>query len=66
MMWEPWMESAESYQSLREILKKRGYSALPISPSSVIEYKTFMDIPVANTDKVPRQKTMLKKMKESN
>lgn len=61
MMWEPWMESAESYRSLREALKKRGYSALPISPTSVMRYKAFMDIPVANTDKVPGQKTMLKK-----
>ena len=64
MMWEPWLESAESYQGLRESLKKRGYSALPISPSSIMKYKTFMNVPMADTEKVPRQKTMLRKTKE--
>lgn len=32
MMWEPWVESAESFTHLREALKSRGYSNLPIHP----------------------------------
>lgn len=31
MLWEAWAESSDSFQDLKESLKKRGYKNLPIS-----------------------------------
>lgn len=30
MYWEPWLESADSYQDFRESLKKRGIRNVPL------------------------------------
>ena len=37
MLWELWMESANSFENLKQNLRKRGYSGLPIH--SVLEKK---------------------------
>lgn len=29
--WEPWIESADSFDNIKEKIKKRGYANLPIS-----------------------------------
>jgi len=29
--WEPWIESADSFDNIKDKIKKRGYSNLPIS-----------------------------------
>lgn len=31
MLWEPWVESADSFKDLKESLKKRGYKDLPVT-----------------------------------
>lgn len=31
MLWEPWVESSDSFQDLKNSLKKRGYKNLPVT-----------------------------------
>jgi hypothetical protein len=37
MLFEPWIQSANNYQELKESLKRRGYKNLPISMSPMHE-----------------------------
>jgi hypothetical protein len=36
MMWEPWLETANNYQELRQFLKKRGYRGLPAGGTPIL------------------------------
>lgn len=47
MLWEPWIESADNYNKLKEQLKKRGYSNVPVNCSSIDGI-----IPKDNTKKI--------------
>ena len=44
MLWEPWLESAESYQHLRESLKKRGIRNIPLpsTPMHILSPKNYV------------------------
>ena len=60
MLWEPWVESAESYADLRNSLEIRGYTNIPIS--STAEYKMKnMQKPLIDTSSLPQRTTMLRK-----
>lgn len=32
MLWEPWVETAETFEKLKVLLQKRGYVNIPITP----------------------------------
>ena len=60
MMWEPWIESADSYNDLRASLKMRGYSGVPVSPQP--EYSpAATQKPIVDTSSLPQRTTMLRK-----
>ena len=57
MMWEPWIESSDSYKNLKSSLLRKGYSKLPITAMP----KFVVNQPI-NFEKTPESpKTMLKK-----
>ena len=60
MLWEPWIESADSFDNLRSSLKIRGYTNIPVSSqpeflSSATQMSTI------NVSHLPRKITMLRK-----
>ena len=61
MYWEPWIESADSYQDLRQALIKRGYRELAFNSRPVYEGTSLYSPPPADTSKVPPRKTMVGK-----
>ena len=58
MDWEPWLESAKDFASLKRNLSKRGYKGLPISNKPEIYYSTMK---LKNVDKLPNQRIMMKR-----
>lgn len=62
MHWEVWMESAESYQELRENLAKRGYTNLPLSSGPSIQSDlSKLEIDQNRINNQAGQKTMMKR-----
>lgn len=62
MLWEPWIESADSFEELRLNLKIRKYSNIPTR--SQLEFTPAnVQVPVINLSKIPSRTTMLKKNK---
>ncbi len=60
MMWEPWLESASSFEELASKLQKRGYKNLPINGSTELRDSTVSN-PLINTSHLPNKTTMLRK-----
>lgn len=58
--WEPWIESAENYQDLKEKLHKRGINAPP-SNTPIFNFKVS-EIPRATVVKLTKNKTMTRRM----
>jgi hypothetical protein len=71
MLWEPWLESAESFADLKKSLKDRGYKSLPLCSSpifspekeSVITDRGQMKYMPVVKPVVPQVKTMIRKNK---
>jgi hypothetical protein len=59
-MWEPWLESASSFEELASKLQKRGYKNLPINGSTELRDSTVSN-PLINTSHLPNKTTMLRK-----
>lgn len=57
MLWELWMESADNFSDLRESLKKRGYTELPVVNQPLIIPTASIEI---NSGLLPQNKTMLR------
>lgn len=62
MEWEPWIESAESYEALRDRLLRRGFKQLPISQSPGIIVKNAYGV-TPDTSKLSGQQTMMQPRK---
>lgn len=60
MLWEPWLESASSYEELRSKLRQRGYKNIPMIDSPILDI-TKSQIPVINTSFLPQKKSMVQK-----
>jgi D-mannonate dehydratase len=59
MLWEPWVEPAESFHKLKEKLHQRGFTNLPMSSSPVIKQIKGQS---AETGQLPpSRKSMLQK-----
>lgn len=63
MMWEPWIESAETYDELRSKLKKRGYTEVPISGKLEFSKTDEPSPPTINNSVLPLVKSMTRKKK---
>ena len=60
MLWEPWIQSANSYNELIDALKVRGFSNIPMN--SRLEYNPAnLQVPIVNSSNLPNKKTMLRK-----
>lgn len=60
MLWELWVESSDSFELLRNGLKKRGYINVPTS--SQTEFREGnVSSPTINTSRLPKKKIMIKK-----
>ena len=42
MLWEPWVESANSVKDLKRKLKKRGYKNLPNIVEPMVDLKSIL------------------------
>lgn len=60
MLWEPFIEYAETYDDLTMNLLKRGYSNIPISPQPELS-SSNLGSPTINSSSLPDKKTMLRK-----
>jgi hypothetical protein len=64
MLWEPWIETVETYEKLKESMKRRGYTNLPTySMPAVTEIEASNE--VKNTRKLSPPKTMIRKGKKN-
>jgi len=61
MMWEPWVESADTYEALKTSLKRRGYSNLPVSSQPELLSGLFSQSPKAAQNNLPKVETMVRR-----
>lgn len=59
--WEPWLESIDSFDVLRDKLKIRGYKNIPMSYSFEYDGINYFKIPQINTNNIKSIKTMLRR-----
>lgn len=57
MLWEPWIESSESFDEFKTSLKKRGFSNLP----SISNPEVLLESILINSSFLPKKNTMLRK-----
>jgi hypothetical protein len=60
MLWEPWIQSANSYDEFRANLKTRGYSNIPISSQPEFAPSSVSEVTI-NNNYLPQIKTMIRK-----
>jgi len=41
MLWEPWVETSDTYENMKILFKKRGYTNIPISSQAEIFVSTY-------------------------
>lgn len=61
MSYEPRLETANSFEELRNRLKNRGFKNLIIGVSPLLNFDAYTKAPVADTSFLPIKKTMLRK-----
>lgn len=62
MLYEPWLESANNYNELRDRLKSRGFTNLPLGPNPLLNLE--QKPPKADTSSCEVQRTMLRRKKK--
>ena len=60
MLWEPWIESSDTFDELRSNLKTRGYLNVPVSAQPEFT-SAASQTPTINVSHLPRKTTMLRK-----
>ena len=63
MLYEPRMETAKDYNELRERLKHRGYTNVPMGVVPALHLQAYKIAPTANTSSCKVRKVMLRKKK---
>ncbi len=63
MLWEPWVESADTYEDLKDSLRLRGYKNLPMSGQPEFTAANTAS-PVVNPNALPRRTVMVQKRKD--
>lgn len=61
MAYEPWVESADSFEELKKNLKERGFTDLPMGGTPLLDMAAYVKAPVADTGSIPERKTMIRK-----
>jgi len=62
LLWEPWIESAATYEELRQRLKKRGYSGIPVNGQPDFMRSELLPPLSINVTILPEKKTMVRKI----
>ena len=52
------METAKNFNQLRERLKVRGYSNVPMGATPLLDFKAYVRAPVADTSSIKVHRTM--------
>ena len=60
-LYEPWIESANSYEDLKQKLSERGFTNLPIGAVPMLSIQKFNEIPKADTSSCKIRTTMVRK-----
>jgi len=60
MHWEPWLESAESYEALKKSVRGRGYTDVPVHSTPLCQLSLHQ--PVVSPEQQPAN-TMLRRVK---
>jgi len=60
MLWEPWIESSDSFEYFRSSLKIRGFSNIPVSAQPEF-VPAAVQVPTVNMSHLPIKTTMLRK-----
>lgn len=60
MLWEPWIESADSYDELKSDLKIRNYINIPVNAQPEF-VSSVTQTPIINVSYLPRKTTMMRK-----
>ena len=63
MLYTPHMETAADYNELRERLKGRGYTDIPMGAVPALHLQAYKKAPAADTSSCKVKKTMLRKKK---
>ncbi len=63
MLYEPRLETAKDFNELRERLKNRGYTNLPVGAVPLLHLQAYKKAPVADTSSCKVKQTMLRKKK---
>lgn len=64
MLWEPWIQSIDTFENFRAALKKRGYKNIPVSSQPEFTASTVQTTTV-NVASLPSRKTMIRKSQSS-
>lgn len=62
LLWEPWIESAETFHDFRINLRQRGYKNIPMIDSPILN-TTKSTSPKINTANLPSRNVMIQKLK---
>jgi len=63
MLYTPHMETATDYNELRERLKGRGFTNIPMGVVPALHMQAYKKAPAADTSSVKVKRTMLRKKK---
>lgn len=63
MLYEPKIETAATFNELRERLMARGYSNIPMGATQLLDFKAYSKAPIADTSSCTVRRTMLRKKK---
>lgn len=61
LLWELFIESAKDYETLRQNLKKRGYTSLPLNNQPEFTRNDLIITPEINVARLPKQYSMLRR-----
>jgi hypothetical protein len=61
LQWELFIESADDYDTLRQNLKNRGYTSLPLNNQPEFIRNDINDAPEINVARLPKQYSMLRR-----
>lgn len=61
-LYEPWIESAEDFTTLRNNLKLRGYTNVPLTNVNLYGAMSSLTAPEINTTTIPQAVTMIRKI----
>ncbi len=61
MLWEAWVESADTYDELRSKLQKRGYKEIPVNGTPEFVKTDQTSLPEVRTASLPSVKSMVRK-----